>query len=525
LPGVFKLPAFLSILQKNFGLNINMPGKPYLFINKLFLFAFFFFACCFATEAQQFITPVQDSALFEILNLRTKTARKILDSEKGKKFDIYNEYLYNWSEAIELTLAGDEIKYKKYQTSLEQRLERIEKMSNKTEAMYGIVLADIYTHAAMVNLMYGDYLTGFAKLMKANKNARSNETMFPRCWLNNKLSGALNVSFASISPFWRKIAGIFSLNGDEKNGFDQLNRYLNSVKGYPGLHSEAVLYYGAVLKIAKNEQQALELMNKQVIKEKAPVLAIFLASNILFFNNRSEDAIKYLNTIPLNKIEVPFYHYDYLLGKEKLTRIDPDTYIVLNRYLNTSKLKNYNHEITMKLAHFYFMQGNINEYQLLLKKMDDFPRPIIERDREAMVERELNYLPDIDLLKSRYLVAGGYYQRAKSLLEKRDIQSFKVQAQKNEYKFLLATVQNSEKQTANALAICDELIRSGENDKDQFPGESAILAGNICLQTNEIKRAEYYFNKALEIDGNDDVYIEIIHRKAKNQLQKLQSTD
>ena len=89
----------------------------------------------------------------------------------------------------------------------------------------------------------------------------------------------------------------------------------------------------------------------------------------------------------------------------------------------------------------------------------------------------------------------------------------------------MATVRNSEKQTANALAICDELIRSGENDKDQFPGESAILAGNICLQTKEFKRAEYYFNKALEIDGNDDVYIEIIHRKAKNQLQKLQSTD
>jgi tetratricopeptide (TPR) repeat protein len=94
-------------------------------------------------------------------------------------------------------------------------------------------------------------------------------------------------------------------------------------------------------------------------------------------------------------------------------------------------------------------------------------------------------------------------------------------SQKNEYNFLLASVRNAQTRSSEALKICDQLIESGKQDKDRFPAEAALLAGNICLNKNNFEKAAFYFNQTLKIEGNDDVYIEIIHRKAKNQLEKL----
>ena len=373
----------------------------------------------------------------------------------------------------------------------------------------------------MVNIMYNDYLSGFGKLMKANKNARNNEKSYPNCWLNDKLCGSLNVSFASLSPFWQKVAGIFSLNGDEKKGFSQLDQYLETVKNYKGLYAEGTLYYGSVLKIAKDEQRALEMLNSRVKKETSPALAIYLTANVLSFNYHSDEALNYLNYFPQDKIEIPFSHFDYLYGKVKLNRLDIDSYKYLNKYLNSSKLKVYRHEITYKIAQYYLIQGKTDEYKRYTEKLKSLPKASIERDREALAESYIQYIPDLNLMKSRFLVQGGFYEMADSILVKTDVNLLKHQEQKDEFQFLKASISQSRNKTTDALNICDLLIRSGMNNKNRFPAETALLAGNICLHKKDLKRAEAYFNIALDMDGNDDVFTEVTHRRAKNQLGKI----
>jgi tetratricopeptide (TPR) repeat protein len=384
-----------------------------------------------------------------------------------------------------------------------------------------VILADIYIHAAMVNIMNNDYLSGFGKLMKANKNIRQNEEKYPGYWQNNKLAGVLNVSFASLSPFWRKVAGIFSLTGDAEKGFHQLDKYLADVKLYKGLHAEAVLYYGAVLKIAKDDDRAWKMLSQNLKKEDAPALTAFLASNLLYFTNRNEEALQFLRNFPIGKIEITFNHYDYLMGKEKHCRLDKDAEVYLKKYLVNTGLKNYSREICLKLAHQNLINGNKAGYELYLKKMDEYPKASIDRDREADIEKNIGYQPDINLLKSRYLAWGGYWNKTDSVLQLVNQKMLQPKSQKNEYNFLLASVRNAQTRSSEALKICDQLIESGKQDKDRFPAEAALLAGNICLNKNNFEKAAFYFNQTLKIEGNDDVYIEIIHRKAKNQLEKL----
>lgn len=475
----------------------------------------------FLGEASPHISSLQDSVLFEILNLRPKSARKMLDSGKTTDFNLYNEYLYNWNEALELCLSGNEERYKKFQAWFDHRINQIETKASQKDPSYHVILADIYIHAAMVNIMNNDYLSGFGKLMKANKNIRLNEEKHPGYWQNNKLTGVLNVSFASLSPFWRKVAGIFSLTGDAEKGFSQLDKYLADVKLYKGLHAEAVLYYGAVLKIAKDDDRAWKMLSQNIKKEDTPALTAFLASNLLYFTNRNEEALQFLRNFPVNKIEISFNHYDYLMGKEKLCRLDKDAEVYLKKYLDNTGLRNYSREICMKLAHQSLINGNKSGYNLYLQKMDEYPKASIDRDREADIEKNIGYQPDVNLLKARYLVWGGYWNKTDSVLQLVNQKMLQPKAQKNEYSFLLASVRNAQNRSSEALTICDQLIESGKQDKDRFTAEAALLAGNIYFNKNDFEKAAIYFNQTLKIEGNDDVYIEIIHRKAKNQLEKL----
>jgi len=64
------------------------------------------------------------------------------------------------------------------------------------------------------------------EIMKANSYAKENSEKFPGFWMNNKLCGVLNVSFDQMSPFLKKIAGIFNFKGDPETGFKQLDNTL-----------------------------------------------------------------------------------------------------------------------------------------------------------------------------------------------------------------------------------------------------------------------------------------------------------
>ncbi len=490
-------------------------------MEKTFSVLFVFVLSCNVLFASPLISEKQDKALFEILNLRTKTARNILYSDKNAAFDLNREYLYNWCDVLELILLDNKNKYESYQDELEKRIKRIETQSNESDRDYHIILAEIYVQAGMLNMYYGDFLTGFGKIMKANKNARLNEKNYPGYWRNNKLGGALNVSVSSLSLFWKTLAGLFSLNGDFDKGIAQLKKYVADVKDYKGMKSEGILYYAAALKVAKDEEGAFELLRENVIKEEAPALSLFMTSNVFFHTGRNEEAISYLSYYPKEKAEIPFIHYDYLMGKEKLLRFDNDTPEYFKRFLNSTNIKNYRREICLKLAHFYLVNDDIDNYRFYLKKMDEFPKATIDRDREADIEKNKPYLPNPELLKARYLVSGSYFEQAALILKNISGEKLEQQEQKNEYLYLQACISNGMNKGNEAIAICDQLIKTQADAEDRFPVEAALLAGNICLKNGSNARAEAYFKKVADLDGNDDVYIEIIHRKAKNQLKKI----
>lgn len=464
-----------------------------------------------------------DRVLFEVYNLRPIEARKLLSTDKYKNtnFCLYSEFLYNLSEVIEVTLYEDEQHFEAYNKSLKERLKRIDINADKNAPDYHIIMGDIYSHAAMAHIMNNDFIAGFKKLLKANKSTRLNEKIHPDYWYNNKLNGTLNVCFDMMVPVLKTISGMFGLKGDAEKGYRQLNQYLKDVEDYPGLKSEAMLYYGFALKMAKDEERAYEILSDGIDTAYTPALTTFLASNIMFLTARNEEALSYMSFFPRKEIEVPFHHADYLLGKEKLNSLDTDAGIYLKKFLDKTKSKNYSREVCIKLAHHYLIHGDTEKYAFYKNKINDYPKAKTDRDREADVQLNRPYPPHIGLLKAKYLVEGGYYQKAEAVLTQIPKNSLSNPAYKNQFNLYKAIILSHTHKPQEAIQHCKMVIMAGEHMDEHYASEAAFVAANIQFNKGYKEEAISYLKQSKKIQGQKDVYIEVIHKKATNMLNQL----
>jgi tetratricopeptide (TPR) repeat protein len=151
----------------------------------------------------------------------------------------------------------------------------------------------------------------------------------------------------------------------------------------------------------------------------------------------------------------------------------------------------------------------------------NFAKATTDRDREADVELNRPYIPSRDLLKARYLIQGGYYAEADSLLNRINQGEFSIDGYRNEYYLLMAKVEFNTKRISEALLNCDMAISQGRRCEEHYAAEAALLAGDILLTTGKKDKATDYFKMALEIKGQNDVYIEIIENMARNRLNNI----
>ena len=243
----------------------------------------------------------------------------------------------------------------------------------------------------------------------------------------------------------------------------------------------------------------------------------------MFRTARNEEALTYLSYFPVNDVEIPFHHFDYLTGKEKLNRLDADAAIYLERFLVKSKSKNFQRDVCMKLAHHYLILGNKGKYDFYKQKTNEYHKATTDRDREADVEFARPYPLNTKLLKSRYLVQGGYYKRAEKILNEIEYSELTNQAYINEYhlhKAIICAQMHSDKE---ALRYCEIVIKQGEKFPEHYASEAALLAGNIYLMQGDFTKATEYLKKSKKLDGQGDVYIEVIHKRANNQLSKIRN--
>jgi hypothetical protein len=472
-------------------------------------------------HALDIVSEKADRALYEIYDLRTKTAQRIIDEERKRDpGNLYYEYLENWKQVIELLVYTDDERYKSYLESLDKRLERIMEEGDKTSPSYHILLGEIYAHASMANVMYGDYLPAFRKLLKAKRNAYKNLEEHPGYWLNDKLVGIMNVSFDKIPSVLKWLTALFGLRGDADAGFRLMDQYLSHVQEYPGLKSEIVIYYVFGLRLSRDEDIAYSLFEREMASYQPPVLNIYLQASFMYMMGKNEEALNMMFSFPTERMEVPFRFVDFLRGKLKLNRLDEDADVYLLAFLEHSKFKNYKREVAMKLAYHYYFQGDPRKYVFYKNLLDTYPEATTNRDREADIERERPYEPHPEILKARHLVAGEYFAEANDIISRVDTNDLDQEAYLVEYYLLRAKIKSKLFPDDEAMALYDKAISRGWDRSEHYASEAALYAGIYAKSKGDLLTANDYWELALKIKGEKDVYIEYIHDKAKNLLKR-----
>lgn len=488
--------------------------KKYLILISITLFAFG------NVKAEYTITENCTKAWEALLNLNTETAKKFIDLEiKKNPENYYAYYLANTRDAFILKVNGSDEKYEQFADDFERRREIMD--DKDVESPYYLVCeSEMLLQMCIFNVLHGDRLTGVRKGFRSYKKIKENIKLHPDFVQNKKLDGFFNIAISNLPSFVRWAAGAIGVSGDSDKGFRLMHEYFDRVKDDRGINAEAALYVLLSYKLNKEPKKAFDFIRVQDSTINNKRLIKYFYANTAYRSGSNEIAYETMSNFNPDDMELFFLPYDYMMGKILLRDLDPKAGYHFNRYLKLTKKDNYFKEITYKLAVSYFIQGDTKNYNLYKEKACDEGEEITERDREVEYDCQLDYTPDIALVKCKLLLDGGYDERFAELFLKYPYNKNLNIAYRLEYDFLKARYELLLGNNQQAINGFKKIIEAGKDEDLYFASESALRLGLFYRHSDAEKSANYF---EMSLDLYDSDYYEYIEEIAIRELSELEN--
>lgn len=473
--------------------------------------------------AQYEITKGCEQALMKILNLRLHEAQDQLNKERLiSPNNYYIDYLENYKDMVEILVLEDKSIYEKYLEEFEKRLDKLNDKETKSP-YYRAVRAEMIAQTGIMNGVNGDEVAGFLKIVKANNLIKKNFKEYPDFFLTKKLYGAINVGVGNIPPSVKWAANSSRLKGDTDTGFKYLESYQKEIKDHPALFSESLIYMIYAYQICADDQGAYEMLKENFPSSVPTTLGTYLYANALDRVGRTEESLKLLENLNENHKagDATFFPIILLTGKGKLNRLDQDADIPYLNFLQNSKSENHKKETCNKLSLYYLMNNQADKYEYYKNEAKKFDKEVMRPDREAAVDINRTTKINVDLLKTHFLINGGYFNRADSILKNIDPEKQKQIADEIHYYLLKGKIMCGEGKDQLAFFNFDMAIRKGKEIEEHYAAESALMAGNLAYKNRRFSLATKYYKLSLTIKCENNVYLQTIQRTAKAQLRKL----
>ncbi len=464
-----------------------------------------------------------ETALLEILNLHIDRATEILNQERKNDPDNYFiDYLENYKDIVELLILEDKGSYEEFLDRYYDRLDRMEDDKSSTP-YYRAVRAEMMAQTGLMNVMNSDEISGFLKIVKANKLLKKNFNEFPDFYMNKKLYGVFNVAFDNIPLSVKWATNLMGLVGDTDDGFTYLNTYKNGMDGKTGLYSESLIYMIFAYSIVNDFQGAYEMLKKDYAPYMSTTLGTYLYALMLYRTGRNEESLQLLYSLNVDDMDVQFNPIIQLISREKMNRLDADADTYLLKYLNNSKNENLKKETSYKLSCYYLINNNKEKFIYYRNLVDTYDKAIMREDREADVEVEKSLPINIDLLKAQFLVTGSYFENADSILKNYNPETDKNLSNKTQYYLLKGKILSKTGGYNEAIYMFNKAIDQGKKIPESYAAEAALLAGTMAQENSNYKQANDYYKLCQSIDCDNNIYREVINKNLKIQQKKLKN--
>lgn len=472
-----------------------------------------------SATAQYKITSNCTEAWEALLDLRINTARYLIDKEMSENPEnYYAYYLAQNCDAFELMINSSADAYHLFEDNYEKRREIMD--DKYVESPYYLACeSEMQLQLGAFNIIYGDKFTGLRNAYSAYKKINKNIEMYPEFQPNKKMDGIFNVAISNLPPFVSWAAKAFGVEGNAETGFEILKDYSDHCVNTPGLKQEAALTTILTYKLNKDPVGACRYISMLDSCQTSYKVLHYFKANVSYRSGRNEEALDAMSTFSLDNIDIPFNQYNYLYGKIMLRKLDTSAIGYFEKYLDVSKEKDYLKEIHYKLALSYLISGDKPMFdkhkQLACKSGDE----LLERDKEAMYDCCLDYLPKPELVRAKLLIEGGYYNQAKEVLDTIYGNEY-IENLSNPYslEYLLLNGKYEFFTENNELAITafNKVIDFGEDEDYYFASEAAMYLGLIYESTDHEKAIEYF---SMARDLYESEYYEYIDEISEKRIK------
>ena len=488
-------------------------------MGKFILVIILFFSNVFNTYAGYDVNQNCKTAWMLLMDLKIEEAKQILEKEvELNPENYYAYYLDQTCDAYAFIINSNDEKYEAFVENFERRRKIMD--DNDMESPYYLAcLAEMQLQVGVFSILKGFHFSGLKKCYLAYKNTYTNLENFPGFKQSLKLDGFFNVAISNVPPFVKWAISFFGVSSDPEYGFSTLNDNYKSQRNIQGINAESALFIILTAKINKTPEMVYDFTHSLDTNISNTFVHKYFRANVAYRTGKNEEALATLQQINMDDYPYIDIIYSYLMGKILLRKLDDNAGYYFSRYLENIDKEEYVKEVNYSLALFSLLNNNRFKYTEYCEIVRNEGKDINERDREALYDANLDYFPNVNLVKARLLLDGGYFDEFEREIVLFEATNNELLAYQIKYLFLMgrykAAIGFNEEAVSNFLKV----IELGEDKDYYFASEAALRLGYIFEDKGENDLAKYYYEKSIKLYKSN--YYEYIEDKAAKGLKRL----
>jgi tetratricopeptide (TPR) repeat protein len=442
------------------------------------------------------------------------------DLKQSQPDNLVPVFLEDYAAFIRLFLLEDEKDFSRYIKNNEVAVIRLEK-GDAASPFHLYCLAETYLHRAFAQFMFEDYWAGYWNMRRAYLLLLENKKKFPSFIASEKDIALIHVLTGILPANFHWAVSVTGIKPDLDGGMNLLKKLIAQTNENSFLfRDEAILMYGTLLfYTGKEKNDAIELYQKNDFPKKDNLLSYLIFVNMLLHSNQNESCSKIICDVPQSSayIKVPVLHY--YQGLNDLQQLKSGTANHFEKYIAETKSNHFIKSAYHKMAWGYLIQGNEKLYAENISKVLTIGKSAREPDKQALKEAQSSDIPNPEILKSRLLFDGGYYEQALNILEKLNPESLTSEKNKVELMYRKARVHDKMTHRETATRLYKETVSKGEMLPYYFAANAALQLGFIYEEKGDKPEAKKYYDKCLSLKNHE--YVNSLSQKAKAGLERL----
>ena len=481
-----------------------------------------FLLFCNSTFASFDMNDNIQKSYFHIINLEFERANDLLDREELHNPENGFILLHrNYIDFLTILITED-INY--FQLNKHFKNERLSLLDKNDEASpyYLYSQAEIMLQWAFSRLKFGEYIVAANEIIRAYKLLQENQDRFPDFTLNKKGLGIIHTFLGAVPKELSWIVNLAGFKGGVILGLSELDSLLNDQRFE--IYEYEVLFLLSFLQInlGNNKYVCQQYLDRIGYRYQDNLLLNFAAARLSHNLGDNNYCLDVLKDRPDSIGDIPFHYLEYLEGMAYFYMLDfKNAQQRFENYLDNFRGLNYIKSANHKLAWIAFLQNDIEMKEKYFSRVVSEGNILIDEDKVAFKDAQLDRISHPMLLRSRLLYDGGYYSLALSELDQiGSPHYFSSRSNQAEYWYRLARVNSKLEGSENLiLEYYKEVLSIGKNSSSYYAPMSALQIGLIYEKNNDFHQARHYFNKCLSMSGFD--YKRGIHQRAKAALSRI----